>query len=77
MCKAKLWHEGLSAALIAAQMMTTRNAIIGKIHRLGLSDKQRTLNITVDSENGRMKPPQEAQMLQAEEESRYHENLLD
>ena len=34
----KLWREGLSAAQISARMGdTTRNAVIGKLHRLGLS----------------------------------------
>ncbi len=33
----KLWHEGLSASTIAARIGgITRNAVIGKVHRLGL-----------------------------------------
>lgn len=37
-----LWAEGLSASQIAAQLGgVTRNAIIGKIHRLGLSGRAR------------------------------------
>jgi GcrA cell cycle regulator len=40
----KLWSEGLSASAIAAELGgVTRNAVIGKVHRLGLS--------------GRAKPP--------------------
>lgn len=40
----KLWSEGLSASAIAAELGgVTRNAVIGKVHRLGLS--------------GRTKPP--------------------
>ncbi len=37
----KLWQEGLSASQIAAQLShgITRNAVIGKIHRLGLSNR--------------------------------------
>lgn len=36
----KLWVEGLSAGLIAAQLgNTTRNAVIGIIHRAGLSGR--------------------------------------
>jgi GcrA cell cycle regulator len=37
----ELWSEGLSAAQIARQLGggVTRNAIIGKIHRLGLSGR--------------------------------------
>lgn len=34
----KLWQEGLSASIIAARLgNTTRNAVIGKLHRLGLT----------------------------------------
>ncbi|MEM8936338.1 MAG: GcrA family cell cycle regulator [Pseudomonadota bacterium] len=36
----KLWAEGLSAAQIASRMGgVTRNAVIGKVHRLGLSGR--------------------------------------
>jgi GcrA cell cycle regulator len=36
----KLWQEGLSASQIAAELGgVTRNAVIGKIHRLGLSGR--------------------------------------
>lgn len=36
----KLWTEGLSASQIARQMgEVTRNAVIGKVHRLGLSGR--------------------------------------
>jgi GcrA cell cycle regulator len=35
-----LWREGLSAAQIAGQLGgVTRNAVIGKVHRLGLSGR--------------------------------------
>jgi GcrA cell cycle regulator len=37
----KGWAEGLSAAVIGAQMGMTRNAIIGKVHRLGLHKRGR------------------------------------
>lgn len=34
----RLWREGVSASTIARQLGgTTRNAVIGKVHRLGLS----------------------------------------
>ena len=36
----KLWTEGLSASQIARQLGdVTRNAVIGKVHRLGLSGR--------------------------------------
>lgn len=36
----KLWSEGLSASQIASKMGgVTRNAVIGKVHRLGLSGR--------------------------------------
>lgn len=36
----KLWAEGLSCSLIAARMGgITRNAVIGKVHRLGLGGR--------------------------------------
>ena len=39
----KLWTEGLSASQIAAELgNVTRNAVIGKVHRLGLSGRAKT-----------------------------------
>lgn len=39
----KLWTDGLSASQIAAEMGgVTRNAVIGKVHRLGLSGRTKT-----------------------------------
>jgi GcrA cell cycle regulator len=39
----KLWSEGLSASQIAAQLgAVTRNAVIGKVHRLKLSSRGRS-----------------------------------
>ena len=36
----KLWESGLSASQIAAELgNVTRNAVIGKVHRLGLSGR--------------------------------------
>jgi len=37
----KLWMDGLSASQIAAELANgiTRNAVIGKVHRLGLSGR--------------------------------------
>ncbi|WP_029350637.1 GcrA family cell cycle regulator [Bosea sp. 117] len=40
----KLWAEGLSASQIAAELgNVTRNAVIGKVHRLGLSGRAKTV----------------------------------
>ncbi len=37
---AKLWADGLSASQVAAELGgVTRNAVIGKVHRLGLSGR--------------------------------------
>ncbi|MEM8702087.1 MAG: GcrA family cell cycle regulator [Pseudomonadota bacterium] len=39
----KLWSEGLSASQIAGELGgVTRNAVIGKVHRLGLSGRAKT-----------------------------------
>lgn len=39
----KLWSEGLSASQIANELGDiTRNAVIGKVHRLGLSGRAKT-----------------------------------
>ena len=39
----KLWAEGLSASQIASELGgITRNAVIGKVHRLGLSGRGKT-----------------------------------
>ncbi|MDQ2084665.1 GcrA family cell cycle regulator [Xanthobacteraceae bacterium Astr-EGSB] len=42
-CLKALWTEGLSAAAIAAELGgITRNAVIGKVHRLGLPGRPKT-----------------------------------
>src|SRR6516165_12541650 len=39
----KLWAEGFSASQIAAELGgVTRNAVIGKVHRLGLSGRAKS-----------------------------------
>ena len=39
----KLWADGLSASQIAAELgCVTRNAVIGKVHRLGLSGRAKS-----------------------------------
>jgi GcrA cell cycle regulator len=41
----KLWAAGLSASQIAAELGdVSRNAVIGKVHRLGLSGRAKTLS---------------------------------
>lgn len=43
----KLWADGLSASQIAAQLgNVSRNAVIGKVHRLKLSGRGRTTSST-------------------------------
>lgn len=42
----KLWGEGLSAHVIAQRMLgsgLSRNAVLGKVHRMGLADRATTL----------------------------------
>lgn len=42
----KLWADGLSASQIARQLgEVTRNAVIGKVHRLGLSGRTTTSRV--------------------------------
>ena len=44
----KLWAEGLSASQIAAELGgITRNAVIGKVHRLGLSGRAKSPSSSV------------------------------
>ncbi|MET0258334.1 MAG: GcrA family cell cycle regulator [Methylobacterium sp.] len=51
----RLWEEGLSASQIAAQLGgVTRNAVIGKVHRLGLAGRVKP-NGTAGQVNGRKK----------------------
>ncbi|WP_196259887.1 GcrA family cell cycle regulator [Pelagibacterium limicola] len=44
----KLWMEGLSASQIAAELSggVTRNAVIGKVHRLKLSARAKPTNVS-------------------------------
>ena len=44
----KLWEAGLSASQIAAELgNVTRNAVIGKVHRLGLSGRAKSPSTAV------------------------------
>ena len=58
----KLWSEGLSASQIAAQLgSVTRNAVIGKVHRLKLSSRGRsTAAPRVRRRPSWVRPPQRA-----------------
>ena len=50
----KLWTDGLSASQIAAELgNVTRNAVIGKVHRLGLSGRAKDASRPL----GRRSPP--------------------
>ncbi len=54
----RLWEDGLSASQIASQLGgVTRNAVIGKIHRLGLSGRVKS----ADSAAGTRKPPRDVE----------------
>src|SRR5437588_11168970 len=53
----KLWTEGLSASQIAAELGgITRNAVIGKVHRLGLSGRAKAPSSAVPSPR-KARPP--------------------
>ncbi len=42
----KLWQDGLSASQIASELGgVTRNAVIGKVHRLGLSGRAKAASV--------------------------------
>jgi GcrA cell cycle regulator len=58
----RLWSEGLSASQIAAEMGgVTRNAVIGKVHRLGLSGRGKSPPPAANAAaKPRPKPPQAA-----------------
>lgn len=51
----KLWTEGLSASQIAGRLgSVTRNAVIGKVHRLGLSGRATTSRMKTHRPRSRM-----------------------
>ena len=54
----KLWSEGLSASQIARSLgEVTRNAVIGKVHRLGLSGRATTSRIDRPRSLALRRPP--------------------
>ncbi|MDQ3559688.1 MAG: GcrA cell cycle regulator, partial [Pseudomonadota bacterium] len=56
----RLWQEGLSASQIAAELGgVTRNAVIGKVHRLGLSGRGQPTT-TIKRQRRAEQPPQQA-----------------
>lgn len=55
----KLWSDGLSASQIAGRLgSVTRNAVIGKVHRLGLSGRATTSRIRPMRPRNRLTPGQ-------------------
>jgi len=57
----KLWSDGLSASQIAAELGgITRNAVIGKVHRLGLSGRAKSTSSAAPRQR---KPRSAAHML--------------
>ena len=51
----RLWSEGLSASQIASRLgSVTRNAVIGKVHRLGLSGRATTSRMKTHRPRTRM-----------------------
>lgn len=54
----KLWSEGLSASQIAGRLgAVTRNAVIGKVHRLGLSGRATTSRMKTVRPRSRLANP--------------------
>lgn len=53
----KLWQDGLSASQIAAELgSVTRNAVIGKVHRLGLSGRAKASAAPVQRQRKIVRP---------------------
>jgi GcrA cell cycle regulator len=54
----KLWTDGLSASQIASQLgQVTRNAVIGKVHRLGLSGRMKSSGAMTRIAKPRLRSP--------------------
>ena len=55
----KLWEAGLSASQIAAELgSVTRNAVIGKVHRLGLSGRAKSPATAAPRQRKAVRPAQ-------------------
>lgn len=55
----KLWNDGLSASQIAAELGgITRNAVIGKVHRLGLSGRAKAASSSIPRQRKTRAPSQ-------------------
>ncbi|MFS8036833.1 GcrA family cell cycle regulator [Xanthobacter sp. AM11] len=55
----KLWSEGLSASQIASELgEVTRNAVIGKVHRLGLSGRAKSATPAAGAARARKARPE-------------------
>ena len=55
----KMWGEGKSASQIAKELGgVTRNAVIGKVHRLGLSNRATTAKASTKKEPSKIKQHQ-------------------
>lgn len=52
-----LWNEGKSGSQIANYLGTTRNAVIGKLHRMGLTGIKRVDQATWNERQVHRAPP--------------------
>lgn len=68
----KLWSEGLSASQIAGRLgSVTRNAVIGKVHRLGLSGRATTSRMKTVRPRSRLASPKRAAAAPAANKPRF------
>ena len=60
----KMWGEGKSASQIAKELGgVTRNAVIGKVHRLGLSNRATTSKATTNKDPNKIKTTQNTTLI--------------
>lgn len=68
----KLWAEGLSASQIASRLgSVSRNAVIGKVHRLGLSGRATTSRMKSHRPRPRAAAPNAANVKRMQQKSRF------